>query len=86
MPSSLYMETTLWLFVELLFDRSSHSCILRRQVVVQHYTVSVCDVSVTLYSLLPAAEEIESTASVSGEAARSQDHVVLAKHLAQSSR
>lgn len=39
----------------------------------------------TLYFLLHAAEEIELSASVSGEAARLQDHVVLAEHLAQSS-
>lgn len=40
----------------------------------------------TLHPLLLAAEESESTAGVSGEAARSRDRVVLAKRLAQSSR
>lgn len=87
MPSSSYVETTLWLSAESLFDRSGHCCILQRQAVAQHYMACARDASMSLYSLLPAGKEIELSASASGEAARSQDHVVaLAKHSAQSSR
>ncbi|KIK32812.1 hypothetical protein CY34DRAFT_110837 [Suillus luteus UH-Slu-Lm8-n1] len=55
-------------------------------VIAQHYMACARDASTSLYSLLPAGKEIELNVSASGEAARLQDHVVLAKHLAQSSR
>lgn len=42
--------------------------------------MSACVVSMNPYSPLSAAEEFELTVSASGEAARSQDHVVLAEH------